>query len=131
MRIARGIVFVSTILLMACSGRNAAAQEKKHVERPVIPARAEDVSTIEGIVKASYEAISGGVGVPRDWGRDRTLFDANSRSVAVQVDAKTGAVTKDSKTEQDFADEGDAGMVKNGFSEARHQALRKCSYRAE
>ena len=93
------------------------AQQKSHVERPVVPARPEDVSTIEGIVKASYETISGGVGVPRDWGRDRTLFDPNSRSVAVAVNPKTGAVRTHGMTEQGFADEEDASSVKNGFTE--------------
>ena len=97
--------------------RRSGAQEKTHVERAVIPARAEDVGTIEGIVKASYEAISGGVGVPRDWGRDRTLFDPNSRSVGVSVNSQTGAITTEAKTEQEFADAADAWMVKNGFTE--------------
>ena len=115
--ITRGALLAVAIFGMAYCVGLAGAQEKTHVERLVIPARAEDVSTIEGIVKASYEAISGGVGVPRDWGRDRTLFDPNSRSVAVQVDSKTGAITTQAKTEQDFADEADAWMVKNGFTE--------------
>ena len=85
--------------------------------RPIVEARAEDVSTIEGIVTASYETISGGVGVPRQWGRDRTLFDPNSRSVAIHVDAKTGAIKTESMTEQDFADRSDASLVKDGFTE--------------
>ena len=73
------------VLFFSCSLGWSAAQNKTHVERPIVPARAGNVSTVEGIVKASYETISGGVGVPRDWGRDRTLFDPNSRSVAVSV----------------------------------------------
>jgi hypothetical protein len=105
------------VLFFSCSLGWSAAQDKTHVERPIVPARAGDVSTIEGIVKASYETISGGVGVPRDWGRDRTLFDPNSRSVAVSVDPKTGAITTNAKTEQEFAEEADAWMVKNGFTE--------------
>ena len=39
--------------------------EKRHVEVPTIAPRPEDVGSIEGIVNASYETISGGVGVPR------------------------------------------------------------------
>jgi len=117
MKIADAILFGSTILGIVCSPGRSAGQEKTHVERPVIPARADDVGTLEGIVKASYEAISGGVGAPRDWGRDRTLFDPQSRSVAVEVDPKTGAITTKANSEQDFADEADAWMVKNGFTE--------------
>ena len=105
------------LTLGACAFGVVPAQEKVHVDRPVIEARAEDVGTIEGIVRASYETISGGVGVPRQWGRDRTLFDPNSRSVAVGVNAKTGAVTTRGSTEQEFADEADASMTKDGFTE--------------
>ena len=115
--ITRGALLAVATFGMAYGAGLAGAQGKAHIERPVIPARSEDVSTIEGLVKASYEAISGGVGVPRDWGRDRTLFDPNSRSVAVEVDSKTGTITTQAKTEQDFADEADAWMVKNGFTE--------------
>ena len=117
MNIGRGILVGSVILVLGCVCVRSAAQEKAHVERAVIPARAEDVGTIEGIVKASYEAISGGVGVPRDWGRDRTLFDPDSRSVGVSVNSQTGAITTEAKTEQEFADAADAWMVKNGFTE--------------
>ena len=105
------------LAVVACGFWVARAQKKVHVDRPIIEARAEDVNTIEGIVKASYETISGGVGVARQWGRDRTLFDPNSRSVAVGVNAKTGAVTTRGSTEQEFADEADASMVKDGFTE--------------
>ena len=117
MRIAHATLLAFTILAIAVSPGRTMAQQKTHIERPVIPARTEDVSTIEGIVKASYEAISGPVGAPRDWGRDRTLFDPQSRSVAVEVDPKTGAITTKANSEQDFADEADAWMVKNGFTE--------------
>jgi len=117
MKIARRVFLGCGIFAFACVFARTAPQDKAHVERPVIPARAEDVSTIEGIVKASYETISGGVGVSRDWGRDRTLFDPESRSVPVVVDPKTGAITAKAKTEQEFADESDAWAVKNGFTE--------------
>jgi hypothetical protein len=117
MKIAHGVLLGCWVLALACGIGRTAPQGKTHVERPIIPARTEDVSTIEGIVKASYETISGGVGVPRDWGRDRTLFDPESRSVAVVVDAKTGAITAQAKTEQEFADESDSWAVKNGFTE--------------
>ncbi len=106
------------ILAVGASGIGIVhAQKKVHVDRPIIEARAEDVSTIEGIVTASYETISGGVGVPRQWGRDRTLFDPNSRSVAIHVDMKTGTIKTESMTEQDFADRSDASLVKDGFTE--------------
>jgi hypothetical protein len=93
------------------------ANPKVHVDRPVVPARAEDVSTIEGIVKASYETISGGVGVPRQWGRDRTLYDPYMRFVSMGKDPKSGKITRSSGSEQDYADHADAYFVKAGFTE--------------
>ena len=118
MKIKRAVLVGCGILAVgACGFGHAQAQKKTQVDRPIIEARTEDVSTIEGIVKASYETISGGVGVPRQWGRDRTLFDPNSRSVAIHVDMKTGAIKTESMTEQDFADRSDASLVKDGFTE--------------
>ncbi len=118
MKIKRAVLMGCGILaVLACGFGRAQAQKKAHVDRPIVEARAEDVSTIEGIVTASYETISGGAGVPRQWGRDRTLFDPDSRSVAIHVDAKTGAIKTESMTEQDFADRSDASLVKDGFTE--------------
>jgi hypothetical protein len=82
-----------------------------------VEARADDVSTIEGIVKASYETISGGVGVPRQWGRDESLFDPNVRFVAVERDPKSGAIVAMITTHQEFVDSTDASLVKEGFTE--------------
>lgn len=123
-------ISLTGILLAVCAPERAAtpraaaeaaaavpAQPRRHVDRPIVPARAEDVSTIEGIVKASYETISGGVGVARDWGRDRTLFDPESRSVATIVDSKTGKISAKAQTEQEFADASDESLVKEGFTE--------------
>ena len=118
MRMGNALRMGCAILAVGVCGFGAArAQKQVHVDRPIIEARTEDVSTIEGIVTASYETISGGVGVTRQWGRDRTLFDPNSRSVAVGMNAKTGAVTTRGSTEQEFADEADASMTKDGFTE--------------
>ena len=41
---------------------------------PEVDPRPEDVATIDGIVAAFYEVVSGPVGQPRDWGRDATLY---------------------------------------------------------
>jgi hypothetical protein len=118
MRVANALRVGCGILAVgACGLGMVRAQKRVHVDRPTVDARAEDVNTIEGIVKASYETISGGIGVPRQWGRDRTLFDPNSRSVAVRVNAKTSVITTHGMTEQEFADEEDASSVKNGFTE--------------
>lgn len=47
------------------------------------PARAVDVQSIDGIVAALYDVISGGIGQPRDWNRMRSLFIPEARIMAI------------------------------------------------
>ena len=92
-------------------------QPQKHIQVQPVPARPEDVASIEAIVKASYETISGGVGVPRQWGRDESLFDPNVRFVSVERDPKSGAIVATITTHQEFVDEFDEPGTKEGFTE--------------
>src|SRR2546428_12387748 len=47
----------------------AQAPARKHVAVPTIPPRPEDVASVNGIIKAFYEVISGPAGQPPPWGR--------------------------------------------------------------
>ncbi len=76
----------------------------------------EDVSTIDGIIKAYYEVVSGPAGQPRQWGRDSTLYMFNVRFVIIQEDA-TGAAAARSLTHQEFIDESDASLSGKAFYE--------------
>ena len=102
-----------------CGAASAAAQDKPkaHVEIAIIAPRPGDVSSPEAIVKADYESISGGTGVPRQWARDLTLYDSHARSFTVYKDSKTGALAIWSPTLQEYADEADTHAVSSGFSE--------------
>ncbi len=100
-----------------CGEENMEKQgEVQHVAVPAIAPRNEDISTIEGIVKASYETISGGVGVPRQWGRDRTLFAPSVRYVSLSKN-KAGDVRAKSSDYQEYLNESDGFLVKEGFTE--------------
>ena len=98
-------------------GMLAQDSQKAHVEIPAIAARTDDVDSPEAIVKADYETISGGVGVPRQWGRALTLYDPNARQFSVYKDSKTGALTIWHPTLREFADEADGHLVSEGFVE--------------
>src|SRR5262249_44146303 len=74
-------------------------------------------SSPEAIVLADLASISGGVGVPRQWGRDSSLMDPHVRFVSISVDPKTGKTKTHAVTQQEFIDESDAFMVKAGFRE--------------
>jgi hypothetical protein len=53
------------------------------------PARPADVRSVESIVAALYDVISGDAGVKRDWNRFRSLFYPGARMIPTRVDAKT------------------------------------------
>lgn len=53
-------------------------------------ARREDVETIEGIVRALYEVISGPAGT-RDWDRERTLLAPGARQMPTRPRPEGGA----------------------------------------
>lgn len=88
----------------------------RHVAVATIPARGEDVSTLDGIVKAYYEVISGPAGQPRQWARDRTLYDPGVRFVEVE-ETKTGEVRAHVWTHQEYVDRTDASLLSMGFDE--------------
>jgi hypothetical protein len=112
---------VCALLLSASSLISLAADQSskansKHVAVASIPARVEDVSSIDGIVKAYYEVGSGPPGQARQWARDRTLYIPGIRLVVTMYDAN-GKATVRQFTHQEFVDLADPDMVKNGFYE--------------
>lgn len=48
-------------------------------------AKPEDVGSIDGIIKAFYEASSGEKGQPRDWDRYRSLFQPDARLIVARA----------------------------------------------
>lgn len=98
---------------------------QQHVTVATIPADPKDVSTVDGIMKAFYDVISGPAGEPREWSRDRTLYIADMRFVAMDVD-QSGKPVPSIMSHQQFVDRSDAGLVKNGFYEEEiHRVTRK------
>lgn len=87
----------------------------KHVEIASVTARPEDVSTLEGIMKAYYETGNGPAGQPRQWARDRTLYVPDVR-FTVFMDENGKPVARQF-TYQEFADMADPPEVKNGLFE--------------
>ena len=108
---------LSLSLLAATLATVASAQAPpSHVAVPTLDARPADVATIDGIVSAYYDVITGPVGQPRQWGRDRTLYWPGIRFFAAGVN-KDGSPTVHVYTHQEFVDRFDAMAVKNGFDE--------------
>ncbi|MGH9317555.1 MAG: hypothetical protein ACRD1P_10660 [Thermoanaerobaculia bacterium] len=52
----------------------------------------EDAASIDGIIRAIYEVISGPAGAPRDWERERKLFIPGGRLIPTRPRPEGGAI---------------------------------------
>lgn len=111
----RTLLAVAALLLAAMPAR--AQNTPPRVNVPVVDPLPADVATIDGIVSAFYEVISGPVGQPRDWGRDATLYlEPVSFTIATE-DPATGIPAARTISKQQFVDESDGFLVESGFTE--------------
>ena len=109
------VVFLILVLASLLSVSAQSRQAKRHVDVPAITPRPEDVGTLDGIIRAFYDVISGPAGAPRQWSRDRTLYIPEIKFV--QVSRKNGKVTSEVMDHQTYVDGSDSAMVKHGFYE--------------
>jgi hypothetical protein len=87
-----------------------------HVDVATIAPRPEDVATLDGILRAFYDVISGPAGQPRQWSRDRTLYIPDVHFVSLSTDS-AGHVHANVVDHQMFVDRSDASLVRRGFFE--------------
>jgi hypothetical protein len=115
-RLAVGLAMLSAVAACGPAATNAAEPPSapSPAERPA-PAP-DDVASIDGIVIALYDVISGGVGEARDWDRMRSLFHPDGRLIATgrAQDGSRRMQTMD--VEGYIAGSGDA-LVEIGFVE--------------
>jgi hypothetical protein len=84
----------------------------------VIPAaRPEDVKSIDAIVAALYNVISGDAGQKRDWNRFRSLFYPGARMIPTGANAKTGKVGARIATPEDYIKANAPFLEGEGFHE--------------
>jgi hypothetical protein len=118
----RRCIIVSSLL--AILSGTVHAQNTARVEVATIPANPADVATVDGIVKAFYEVISGPAGQPRQWSRDRTLYIPDVRFVS--MDIRNGQPHASIMSHQDFVERTNPGLVAQGFFETEiHRVTRK------
>ena len=86
--------------------------------------RAEDVATVDGIINAFYDVISGPAGAPRQWQRDSSLYIPGVRFVSMSV-RQGRPVAQVSDHAQYIANTND-GMVRDGlFERELHRVTRR------
>lgn len=76
-----------------------------------------DVSSLDAIMKAVYDVISGDAGKPRDWDRFRSLFATDGRLIPVRKDQKTGTFSLQKYTPDEYVQRASAFFAKEGFYE--------------
>jgi hypothetical protein len=76
-----------------------------------VPANPADVQSIESIMTAVYDVISGPAGQPRNWDRMRSLFAANARLMPLgRAGLRSGSV-------EDYISSSGAMLESRGFTE--------------
>ncbi len=90
-------------------------RDLKAIEIQTIEADPKDVSTIDGVIKAFYETISGGKGVARQWSRDRTLYTPDIRFVAMSE--RDGKIRVNVMNHTNYVNGSNDFFVTEGFTE--------------
>ncbi len=118
------IILLSVVLL---SSLFVSAQEKKQtiaeragvkaVKSKVYKANPDDVKSIDSIIKATYDVISGGVGVKRDWDRFNSLFHPSARLIPTGKNRQTGVFGAFSMKPEGYVERSGNFLIANGFTE--------------
>jgi hypothetical protein len=113
-----GALIVSGVLLFPQDAGKSVAPRKHapHVSIARIAPRPDDVSTLDGIVKAYYDVISGPATQARQWDRDATLYIPNVRFILIRED-DAGKTTAQSMSHQEFVDDSEASLKGKAFYE--------------
>ncbi|HEX8649425.1 MAG TPA: hypothetical protein VF708_01190 [Pyrinomonadaceae bacterium] len=129
-----GLAALLTALLALSPNAVYAQQQQQRVKAPEptrievqsIAAKPEDVATLDGIMKAFYEVVSGPAGQPRQWARDRTLYIQGMRFVATGVRKGESKPYANIIDHQTFVDQSNDFMVRDGFYEREiHRVTRR------
>jgi hypothetical protein len=111
----RNLLFIC--LLVPALSFNLMAQAKDETKPAMSEANAADVSSIDAIMRAVYDIISGGAGKKRDWNRFRTLFHPSARLIPSSKNPQTGVVGARALTPEEFIKQSEPFMEKEGFFE--------------
>ncbi|HNQ14613.1 MAG TPA: hypothetical protein PKM58_03560 [Pyrinomonadaceae bacterium] len=86
-----------------------------------------DVESIDSIIKAVYDVISGDAGAKRDWDRFHSLFYKNARLIPSGKNATTGVVGANALSPEEYVKRVESVFAKDGFYE-RELASRREVY---
>jgi len=110
------------LIFMIASATCVAQTSNSQTPAPASPAvqtsaRSGDVDSIDHILAAVYDVISGPAGAPRDWDRFRSLFYTGARLIPSRRDDK-GVITARVLTPDEYVTRGKDAFANQGFFEA-------------
>ena len=97
--------------------------EQKVATSPVPAANPADVASMDAILKAVYDVISGEAGQKRDWNRFRSLFYPGARMIGTGKNPNTGLIGARAATPEEYIKRNEPYFEKSGFFE-REKARR-------
>jgi len=86
--------------------------------QPVKEANPADVASIDAIIKATYDVISGDAGKKRDWDRFRSLFYRGARLIPTGKNPQTGVFGGGAASPDDYIKRSEPFFDKEGFYES-------------
>lgn len=101
-------IFISLLILVS--------QLATAADRDSIPPRQEDVGSLDAIIHALYQVISGPAGETRNWDRMRTLFTAEARLIATGK-KQDGSMGRRVMTLEEYIATAGPYLEKEGFFE--------------
>lgn len=103
----KNFIFAALLFIAACIP--AMAQTKE--------ANPADVGSIDAIMKAVYDVISGDAGQKRDWDRFRSLFHKDAKLIPSGKNRETGVVGARFMTADEYATNSGPFLERDGFHE--------------
>ncbi len=82
-----------------------------------VEANPKDVASVDAIMKAIYDVISGDAEKTRDWDRFRSLFHKDARLIPAGKNAKTGFFQANAMTPDEYSKRAEPFFAKEGFFE--------------
>lgn len=104
------LVFVFAMSVMAQTPTTPATP-------PVKEANPADVGSIDAIMKAVYDVISGDANQKRDWDRFRSLFHKDAKLIPTGKNPQTGVTMARFMTPEDYVQRAGPSLEKDGFHE--------------
>lgn len=111
------------LLILASAGATIAQTPAPPTQPATKQADPKDVASIDSIMKAVYDVISGDAGKPRDWDRFRSLFHKDARLIPGGKNPQTGVFGANALSPDDYVKRAEPSFAANGFHErelARH-----------